>query len=65
MTKPAFVDKSKVIAELRSRGLDGRADWFDRQMPDLIDADKNLGILQTLGIDLAAVAAVDPVPSPS
>ena len=28
-----YVDKAKVIAELRSRQLYARADWVDRELP--------------------------------
>jgi hypothetical protein len=39
-----YVDKAKVIAQLRSRQLQARADWVDRELPGLIDTYKtNVG----------------------
>ncbi len=58
MSKPVYVDKSKIVAVLRARQLDARADWVDRTLPDLVDVDKNAALFQTLGIDLDAVLTV-------
>lgn len=49
------VDKAEVVSVLRSRGLHARADWVDRELPDLIDTYKNAALLQMLGVDPAAV----------
>jgi len=65
MSKPMYVDKAKVIADLRSRQLHARAEWVDREFPGLIDTDKNASLLQMLGIDLAAMAPGDVVASRS
>jgi hypothetical protein len=48
--------KADVVATLRSRELHGRADWLDREMPALIDTSKNASLLETLGIDVAAMS---------
>jgi hypothetical protein len=56
MSEPVYVDKAKVMAQLRSRQLHARADWVDRELPVLIDTYKNAALLQTLGIDLDAMA---------
>lgn len=53
------IDKAQIIANLRARGLQARADWVDRQLPDLVDVDKNSALLETLGIDPATLPAVD------
>jgi hypothetical protein len=53
------VEKSRIVATLRSRGLHERADWVDRALPALIDTDKNAGLLQTLDIDPAAMTSLD------
>jgi hypothetical protein len=55
MARATYVDKAEVVATLRSRGLNGRADWVDRQLPEAIDTIKNASLLQTLGIDAAAM----------
>ena len=48
-----IVAKSKVLAVLRSRGQNDRADWVDRTMPDEIDTAKNSGLLNLLKLDVA------------
>jgi hypothetical protein len=45
-----YVNKAAIIATLRSRGLSARADWVDRELPELVDVDKNAGLLATLRI---------------
>jgi hypothetical protein len=50
ISEPVYVEKARVLAELRSRGLTARADWVDREMPDRIDAQKNSALLHMLGI---------------
>jgi hypothetical protein len=53
------IDKAKVIALLRSRGLDDRADWVDRSLPELIDTYKNGALLRMLDVDPAALEPVE------
>ena len=50
-----ILEKVKVVEALRERGLDERAGWVNRQMPEIIDAKANAGLLSTLGIDIAAL----------
>jgi hypothetical protein len=50
------IDKAKVVALLRERGLDDRAAWVDRQLPDRVDVARNAGLLRTLNIDPAELA---------
>ncbi len=50
------IDKSKVLTILRERGLDGRAAWVDRQLPDRIDVSTNVGLFSTLEINPADLA---------
>jgi hypothetical protein len=57
--KPAYVDKTMVMAVLRSRQLHARADWVDRELPGLIDIHKNSALLHMLSIDLDAMASGD------
>jgi hypothetical protein len=49
------IDKADILAALRLRGLDARADWVDRTLPDHVDTSKNDSLLQMLGIDLASI----------
>ncbi len=51
-----IVAKSKVLAVLRSRGQNDRADWVDRTMPDDIDTAKNSGLLNLLKLDASDLA---------
>jgi hypothetical protein len=45
------IDKTRVVELLRERGLDDRALWVDRTLPDRIDVSKNAGLLATLHIN--------------
>ena len=56
------VDKAEIIAVLRSRGLDARADWVDRQLPQIVDTYQNGALLQLLNIDSATLTPVDVAP---
>jgi hypothetical protein len=53
------IDKAEIIKVLRSRDLNDRADWVERELPALVDSDKNGALLQMLGIDVAAMSPVD------
>ena len=50
------IDKAEIISVLRSRGLNARADWVDRELPELVDAYKNAALLQMLGVDPAGIS---------
>jgi hypothetical protein len=61
MGEPVHVNKAEVMAQLRSRQLHARADWVDRELPELIDTYKNSALLKMLGIDLDAMAPANMV----
>jgi hypothetical protein len=63
MTTPVYVEKAKLVAILRSRQLHARADWVDRELPQLVDTYKNSALLQMLGIDPDTLPTVDAAPS--
>jgi hypothetical protein len=54
-----YIGKAGITTVLRSRGLRARADWVDRELPDLVDTDKKSALLRMLGIDAASFPAVD------
>jgi hypothetical protein len=56
MASSTYVDKTEIVAVLRSRELHGRADWVDREMPEFIDTLENAALFRTLGIDVATVS---------
>jgi hypothetical protein len=56
---PIHIDKAEVVAILRSRGQQARADWVDQQLPPIIDTRKNASLLRMLDIDPATVRTVD------
>jgi hypothetical protein len=58
------IDRSEITGVLRSRGLNARADWVDRELPELVDTHKNAALLHTLGIDLAGIAPAGAAPQP-
>jgi lambda repressor-like predicted transcriptional regulator len=53
------IHRADVIAALRARGLDDRADWAERQLPESVDTEKNAALLRMLKIDFSGMAAVD------
>jgi hypothetical protein len=54
-----FIDKTEIIATLRSRGLHARADWADRELPTIVDTEKNSSLLRMLNIDPATLPAAE------
>lgn len=54
-----YINKSDIVAALRAKEMDARADWVDRTLPDLVDTSKNAALLQTLGIDPASLTPVE------
>jgi len=58
------VDKAEIVAVLRSRGLLARADWVDRELPAIVDTDRNGALLRMLDIDTTAMSPVDAAPPP-
>jgi len=50
------IDKTEIISALRSRGLNARADWVDRELPELVDTYKNAALLRMLGVDPAGIS---------
>ncbi len=63
MEKARYVDKARVLTDLRERQLHARADWVDRSLPGLIDTYENASLLQLLGIELDATAPSDLEPA--
>ncbi len=53
------VEKAEIITTLRSRGLDARADWVDRQLPSIVDTYANGALLSMLHIDPADLSPVE------
>jgi hypothetical protein len=49
------VDKAEIVAELRARGLNDRADFVDRQLPRIVDTERNGSLLRMLGVDPTAL----------
>jgi hypothetical protein len=52
------IEKAEIVAILRSRGQDGRANWVERTLPEIVDTATNYALLETLGIDPAAMSTV-------
>jgi len=44
------VPKHIIVAKLRERGKDTRADWVDRNLPDDVDLYNNRSLLATLDL---------------
>jgi hypothetical protein len=58
-----YIDKADIVATLRSRGLNERAEWVDRDLPRLVDTSKNAALLRMLDIDAATMTPADPASS--
>ena len=54
-----YIEKAEIIADLRARGLNERADWVDRDLPSLVDTQKHSALLHLLGIDMSTITVVD------
>jgi hypothetical protein len=54
------IDRADLIALLRARGSDAKADWVERQLPPLVDIDVNRALLEILEIDTARLVAAKP-----
>jgi hypothetical protein len=54
------ISKAAVIAVLRERGQHARADFVDRELPERIEASQHGGLLATLHLDPAELAAAEP-----
>jgi len=52
-----IIQKSVIIAKLRERGQQVRADWVDRELPDTVDTFHYSGLLSTLNLDLKELDA--------
>ena len=48
-----YIEKAEIIADLRARGLNERADWVDRDLPPLVDTQKHPALQP---IEVAALA---------
>jgi hypothetical protein len=57
---PVRINRSAIVAILRQRNLDARADWVERTLPDVIDTNQHTGLLATLHINPADLAARQP-----
>jgi hypothetical protein len=51
-----IISKEAVLAVLRERGQNARADFVDRELPDRIDTAQHGGLLATLHLNLAELA---------
>ena len=56
------VSKAEIVSILRSRGKVAPAEWFEREMSEIVDVGKNRSLLATLEIDPAGLGPVDRVP---
>ncbi|WP_306215653.1 hypothetical protein [Actinoplanes sp. RD1] len=55
-----IISKAAVIATLRRRGQDDRADFVERELPDRIESTKHSGLLSMLRLDPAELAEDTP-----
>jgi hypothetical protein len=53
----SHIEKAKIIAELRARGMSERAEFVDRQLPEKIDPVRNASLLRMLHLEPEVLAA--------
>jgi hypothetical protein len=56
------VRRTEIVSILRSRGLQARADWCERELPEVISVVRNHSLLSTLDIDPATLTEADAMP---
>lgn len=59
------IDKAQIVAELLSRGLKDRAEWVDRELPDVVDTHTNGALLGMLNIDPAVMSPFEGASRPA
>jgi hypothetical protein len=59
------VYKAQLVSILRGRGLNARADWADRTLPDIVDTEANAALLKTLAITPESLQPIDATTPPS
>ena len=42
------IARDRIVAALRDRGQQARADWVERELPERVDPAKHSGLLATL-----------------
>ena len=50
------IARHRIVAALRERGQQARADWVERELPERVDPAKHSGLLATLRLDPADLA---------
>jgi hypothetical protein len=55
--------KAEIVSVLRSRGLTARADWLQRELPEVVDIVHNRSLMSTLGIEPRTLTEADVVAS--
>ncbi|MBX7269343.1 hypothetical protein KIF24_27220 [Micromonospora sp. Llam7] len=50
------IARYRIVAALRDRGQQARADWVERELPERMDPAKHVGLLATLRLDPADLA---------
>ncbi|WP_327004471.1 hypothetical protein OHA72_57155 [Dactylosporangium sp. NBC_01737] len=58
----AQVSRAEIVSILRSRGKLARADWFERELSEIVDIGRNRSLLATLDIDPDVLTRVDRLP---
>jgi hypothetical protein len=57
---PVRISRSAIVAILRKRNLDARADWVEHTLPAIVDIRRHTGLLATLHIDPADLTNQQP-----
>lgn len=58
------VHRSEIVAALQARGLEDRALWVTRELPETVDTERNSALLRMLKIDVSGMTPVQAPPQP-
>ena len=59
-----LIQRAAIVALLRQRGQDVRADWVERELPDEVDTYHHAGLLDTLRISASDLSGKAPAELP-
>jgi hypothetical protein len=54
------IARHRIAAALRERGQQMRADWIERELPELVDPAQHVGLFATLHLDPADLVVEPP-----
>jgi hypothetical protein len=50
-----LIARNKIVNLLKARGQEQRAEWVERDLPEIVDTERHRGLLDLLRIDLDGI----------